>query len=357
MQKVSIQNLKQGMTTYNRLCAADGRVLLGSQVKLTERYIEKMQKMGVYSLNINNPIIERIGLIYEETLPQEKKSEVTRLLKDAFDDAKKGRLIDVHRIAALAKMIEDTIRKNQIIRMDNVTTPQDYVYTHCVNVAALAAVIASDLDYNAAKMHELVMGALIHDIGKVLDDKSANELEHPQKGFDYARKLRGYSVVSGHIILDHHEKYDGTGYPRGLQGSQIHEYARITAIADAYDTMVAGGQRQELLLPHQAYEGIMAMSGTYLDQGLANIFLAKAPLYPVGTFVMLDSGHIGVVTEAWPKLQSRPTVIIVTDSNGVLNDEWSEINLTKELTTFITRILSEEEVIKLSQDYEAPNSR
>lgn len=352
MQKVSIQNLKQGMTTYNRLCTADGRILLGSQIQLTERYIEKIQKMGVFCLAVTNPIIERIGLVYEETLPEEKKSEVTRLLKDSFDDAKKGKIIDVYRISVLAKMIEETIRKNQIIRMDNITTLEDYVYTHCVNVASLVAVIASDLDYSSMKMHELIMGALLHDIGKALEDENANELEHPQKGFDYARKMRGYSVVSGHIILGHHEKYDGTGYPRGLRGNEIHEYARITAIADAYDTMVSGMQQKEALLPHQAYEGIMAMSGTYFDRELTNIFLAKAPLYPVGTFVVLDSGHVGVVTAAWPKLQSRPTVMIMTDSNGELNNEWSEINLTQELTTFITRILSEEEVIEFTQNYE-----
>lgn len=352
MQKVSVQHLKQGMTTYNRLRAADGRILLGSQIQLTESYIEKMKKMGVFCLTVTNPILERIGLVCEETLPEEKKAEVTRLLKDAFDDAKQGKLIDVYRISALAKMIEDTIRKNQIIRMDNITMREDYVYTHCVNVAVLAAVVASDLGYNAIKMHELVMGALLHDIGRVLQDENANEQEHPQKGFDYARKLRGYSVVSGHIILGHHEKYDGTGYPRGLQGDQIHEYARITAIADAYDAMVSGLQQQELLLPHQAYEGIMAMSGTYLDRELANIFLAKAPLYPIGTFVVLDSGHIGVVTKAQPKLQSRPAVMILTDSNGELSNEWSEINLAQELTTFIMHIMPEEEVIELTQNYQ-----
>lgn len=354
MQKISIQNLKQGMTTYNQLRAADGRILLGSQVQITESYIDKLKKMGVFCLSITNPIIERIGLVYEETLPEEKKSEVTRLLKDSFDDAKKGKHIDVYyRISALAKTIEETIRKNQIIRMDDITTSDDYVYTHCVNVAVLVAVIAGDMNYNSMRMHELVMGALLHDIGKVLQGEDSNPMEHPQKGFDYARKLRGYSVVSGHIILEHHEKYDGTGYPRGLHGSQIHEYARITAVADAYDTMVSGQEQKELILPHQAYEGIMAMSGTYLDREIANIFLAKAPLYPVGTFVTLDSGHIGVVTEAWPKLQSRPTIMILTDSTGKLSNEWTELNLTKELTTFITRILPEKEVIQLTQDYES----
>lgn len=352
MQKVSVQNLKKGMTTYNRLCAADGRVLLGSEIQLNERYITRIQNLGIFSLSITNPIIERIGLVYEETLPEEKKSEATKILKNSFDEAKKGNLIDVYRISALAKIIQDTVSKNQIIRMNNITTTEDYVYTHCVNVAALVAVIASDMDYNALKTHELIMGALLHDVGKVFDD-NVSEADHCQKGFDYVRKLRGYSTISAHVVFDHHEKFDGTGYPRKLGGDQIHEYAKITAIADTYDTMISDHQQQELLLPHQAYEALMAMSGTYFDREIVNIFLAKAPLYPVGTFVVLDSGHIGVVTEARPKLQSRPKVMIVTDENRIFQNEWVEINLAENLTTFIMHVMPEEEVIEFTEKYES----
>lgn len=350
MQKVSVRNLRQGMTTYNQLRAADGRVLLGSKIELNERYISRIQELGIFSLSVTNPIIERLGLIYEETLSDEHKSKVTKNLKSAFDDIKQGDLIDVFRISALAKIIEDTVRKNQIIRINNCNTVEDYLYSHSVNVAALVAVIASDMDYSTLKIHELVMGALLHDVGKIIDGDSVND--HCQKGFDYVRKLRGLSVLSMHVVLDHHEKYDGTGYPRKLSGGEIPEYAKITAIADAYDAMVSDHRREELLLPHQAYEALMSMSGTYFDRDIVNIFLAKAPLYPVGTFVVLDSGHIGVITEAIPKLQSRPTVIVVSDETGALNDNWQEINLAENLTTFIMRVMSEEEVIELTNNYE-----
>lgn len=352
MQKVSIHNLKQGMTTYNRLCAADGRVLLGSQVELNERYIKQMQKLGIYCLTINNPIIERLGITCEETLPEEKKTDISKSLKEAFDDASKGHLVDVRCISDMAKIIEDTTRINQIIKLDNITTAEDCVYTHGVNVAVLGVIIASDLGYNAMQMHDFVMGALLHDIGKVLADDKSNDREHPQKGFEYVRKIRGYSAISGHVILEHHEKYDGTGFPRGMKGEKIHEYARIAAVADVYDNLVSGYQSGKAFLPHQAYEAIMAMSGTYLDNDIANVFLAKAPLYPVGTFVTLDSGHIGVVVEALPKLQSRPTVMLLTDETGALSNEWSELRLTDNLTTFITGILSEEEVLTFTKNYE-----
>jgi putative nucleotidyltransferase with HDIG domain len=247
-------------------------------------------------------------------------------------------------------MIEDTVSRNQIIRLHNITAPGEYAYAHAINVAVLTAVIAGDMDYNALKMHELIMGALLHDIGKIFTD-GETKTDHAKNGFDYVRKLRGYSSVSAHVVLEHHEKFDGTGYPRKLCGDQIHEYARITAIADAYDNMVSDHQ-QEILLPHQAYEAIMTMSGNYFDTEIVDLFLAKAPLYPLGTFVVLDSGDIGVITEARPKLQSRPTVMIITDANGVFYNEWEEINLAESLTVFITRVMSEEEILALTKRYE-----
>lgn len=352
MQKVSIENLNEGMTTYNRLCTADGRVLLGSRIQLSANYIKRIQNLGIYNLSITNPIIERIGLVYEETLPEDKKSEAIKTLKASFDDAKDGKFLNVYSISAMAKMIIESVRMNQIIRLDNNVTKDDYVYGHCINVAALTAVIASDVGYDAMRMHELVMGALLHDIGRVLENGSVREEEHPEKGFEYIRKLRDYSIVSGHVVFQHHEKYDGTGYPRSLRGNNIHEYARITAVADAYDSMVSDFQKGRVLLPHQAYEAIMSMSGTYLDKEIADIFLAKAPLYPVGTFAILDSGHIGVVTEVRPKMQARPTITVITDSHGVFENEWLEVNLTKNLTTFINHVMSEKEVIQLTQKYE-----
>lgn len=353
MQKVSIENLTEGMMTYNRLCTADGRVLLGSHIQLNTNYIRKIKNLGVYNLSVTNPIIERIGLAYEETLSEDKKTEAIKILKASFDDAKSGKLINVYSISAMAKMIIESVRMNQIIRLDNNVTADDYVYSHCINVAALTTVIANDLGYDAMRMHELVMGALLHDIGRVLENGSVSEAEHPKKGFEYIRKLRDYSIVSGHVVFQHHEKYDGTGYPRCLKGNKIHEYARITAVADAYDSMVSDFQKGQVLLPHQANEAIMSMSGTYLDKEIADIFLAKAPLYPVGTFVVLDSGHIGVVTEARPKMQARPTIMVITDSRGEFQNEWLEVDLTKNLTTFINQVMSEKEVIQLTHQYES----
>lgn len=352
MQKVSMNNLKKGMKTYSRLCTTDGRVLLGSSIRLTDKYIHRIRSMGIHSVSVSNPLVERAGLIYEETLPEDKKVEAIQTLKTAFTEARKGNTLNVDSISQMAAMILDSVRMNQIIHLDSNIVADDPVYGHCLNVAALAAVIGNDMGYSAARMHELVMGALLHDIGKVLADGDVTEEDHPAKGFAYVRKIRKYSTVSAHVVYSHHENYDGSGFPRNLSGDNIHEYARITAVADAYDTLTSGQNPGGVLLPHEAYEAIMAMSGSRLDKTIADIFLTKAPLYPVGSFVVLNDAYIGIVTDVRPKMQARPTVLLVADGARNFLPEWFELKLTENLTSFISHVMSEEEMLAFTERYE-----
>lgn len=272
-------------------------------------------------------------------------------LKTAFEEAGKGNTLNVDNISQMAGMILDSVRMNQIIHLDNNIVADDPVYGHCLNVAALAAVIGNDLGYSSARMHELVMGALLHDIGKVLAGGDVNE-EHPGKGFSYVRKIRKYSTVSAHVVYSHHENYDGSGFPRQLAGEGIHEYARITAVADVYDSLTSTENPNGALLPHEAYEAIMAMSGSRLDKKIADAFLAKAPLYPVGSFVVLNDEYVGIVTDVRPKMQARPAVLLVADGNNNFLPEWFELRLTENLTSFISHVMSEEEMLAFTENYE-----
>jgi len=361
MQKLSVKLLEPGMLTHGRVLTADGAVLLGSEVVLNTNYIKGVKRLGVSAIFVKNPILDSIGLEYEETLSEDAKLQAVAIIKECFNEAKAGRKLDVYKVSTLAKTIIESVKHNQLIRLDNSFTPDNFLYIHCVNVAALVTVIAHDLGFNEKRLHELVMGALLHDIGIALLDQEKdfayqeNDIEHPTLGFDYVRKLRGYSTVSSHIVFQHHECYDGSGYPRRLQQNAIHEYARITAIADTYDLLVSDWSGKHPLLPHEAYEALMSMSLNAFDKEIADLFLAKLPLYPIGTFVKLDTGHIGVVTHALPKLQSRPTIAIIRDANGSFFHQPQTIDLTKLLTTFITYVLTEKEVVELTKEYDAAN--
>lgn len=357
MQKLSVNLLEPGMVTHTRVHSADGNILLGSQLALTNNYIKSLSKLGVTSIYIKNPLLEKLGVEYDETLSEETKLQAVKTLKACFLEAKSGCSLDVSKLSRLAATIVDSVKRNQLIRLDNSFLPEDYLYIHCVNVAALSTVLAYDLGYPTARLHDLIMGALLHDIGIALLNKEhdfafmEDDTEHPTIGFEYVRKLRNYSTLSSHVVFGHHEWYDGNGYPRGIEGEGISEYARIVALADTYDLLISEWSGAQPLLPHEAYEALMSMSTSAFDKQLADLFLAKLPLYPVGCFVKLDTGHVGIVSQALPKLQSRPEIMVIQDPAGTFFDQPQTVDLTKHLTTFIHQVLSEKETVALSKQY------
>jgi HD-GYP domain-containing protein (c-di-GMP phosphodiesterase class II) len=114
-------------------------------------------------------------------------------------------------------------------------------------------------------------------------------------------------------ILDHHERWDGSGYPRGLKGSDISSYTRIIAITDTYYALVSRRPHRQSYLPHEAIEFIMAYSGELFDPELVRLFTKLVPLYPTGIMVNLNTGESGIISNAKPGFIGRPVVRICSD--------------------------------------------
>jgi putative nucleotidyltransferase with HDIG domain len=136
-----------------------------------------------------------------------------------------------------------------MLGMADIRLHGDYIYGHSVNVCTIAVKIGLLLGYNQLKLAQLGIGALFHDIGmtkiplRILDktgNLTSDEIKliqtHPEVGFAMLKDNQ-VAMVSAHVAYQHHERYDGSGYPRGIAGEAIHEFARITAVADVYDSM------------------------------------------------------------------------------------------------------------------------
>jgi len=168
--------------------------------------------------------------------------------------------------------------------------------------------------------------------------------KHASIGFDILRKT--ISLPAAHVAFQHHENYDGNGYPRKISKDDIHEYARIAAVADLYDAITSDRPYRPAMLPHEAYEVILGSRGVKLDPRITDIFLEAVALYPVGTMVLLDNEEIGVVIEVYAKLQMRPVIQIILDKDRQkVSDQY--IDLGKELTRFIVKVLEPKEIINL----------
>jgi HD-GYP domain-containing protein (c-di-GMP phosphodiesterase class II) len=210
----------------------------------------------------------------------------------------------------------------------------NYTYEHSVNVIVLSLIMGLELNYSKDRLYSLAVGAMLHDVGKVfvpkdilLKDGKLTEMEfdiikeHPSRGYDYLKEEIGVSAMSRIIILQHHERVDGTGYPEGMCGSRIHEFSKIVSIADVYDALTSDRPYRRGLPPNDAIEYIMGSADRYFDFDMVNAFLKRIVPYPAGTMVRLSNGDIAVVKEINRDYPLRPKVTIVwSDGESVCEE-------------------------------------
>ncbi len=194
-----------------------------------------------------------------------------------------------------------------------------YEATHPLNVAALGVAIGRALDLPEPEIELIVRAALVHDLGLRLVPSairhkagalSAEEIailrRHSEHSARLAEVLCGPEVAEA--VLAHHERWDGTGYPRGIAGTDIPMAARILAVADSFDAMSSDRIYARRYSPALAYQAIRASAGRAFDPAVASAFLAAVLPFPAGTPVKLATGETGVVIQAPPGRPFRPSV-------------------------------------------------
>jgi HD-GYP domain-containing protein (c-di-GMP phosphodiesterase class II) len=216
------------------------------------------------------------------------------------------------------------------------------------------------LGFDQLKLKELGTGALIHDIGKTRLDKdllnkpgelTPEEYEqiklHSEYGFEILRVNREISLLSAHIAYQHHEHWDGRGYPRGLAGEEIHYYSRIVTVADVFDALVADRPYRKAYSTNQAITLMRRMAGIHFEPHLLEIMISNIAEFPIGSVVALSSGEIGVVVDTNREVSTKPIVRVVFNKRWQPLAQQREVDLIKDGTIHISGVLSEEEVSRL----------
>ncbi|MNZ72158.1 Cyclic di-GMP phosphodiesterase response regulator RpfG [compost metagenome] len=235
-------------------------------------------------------------------------------------------------------------RPNILVNLTSIHSKDAYLFQHSFNVAVLAGIMGLAKGYNRYQLEELGIGALLFDIGmtkippKLLGrsgDLTADERKivesHTQEGFDILRKYHDISLVSAHCALQHHERFDGTGYPRGLKGNDIHMYAQIVGIADTFDALTSPRPHRKRYTANEAIEFLFAAGGTFFDLDLIRLFCRHISIYPVSTSLLLSTGQVGVVSENNELAVHRPRVRIIKEKDGSAPKEPYDIELKDEM--------------------------
>ncbi|MCX7570181.1 HD-GYP domain-containing protein [Tumebacillus sp. DT12] len=333
-----------------------GTVLIGSGVRLSERMITRLKQLGVSSLYIEDERTDDLVIVdavSDETRRGAVNAVYNSMVQLAENDKGLRRASRPQIGRDLSQVFQNILgdlkaNKSGLISLASIYTMDGYLFHKSVNVAILATAIGLAKGYAAKELTELGMGALLHDIGNTkvpaeLLNKPGiySEIEfqtvkkHTEWGFDILREQDGISLLSAHVALQHHERVDGSGYPRGLRGKEIHEYAQIVGICDVYEALISRRFHREAHLPHEALEFVMATGGTLFDHNLVTLFAKNVAIYPIGMTVRLNTNETAVVVSLNPEYPQRPVVRLLTDDSGRQLDMPYDIDLTKQLTMMI----------------------
>lgn len=361
MQKFSVANLKSGMVVGRNIYSNDGLLLLNAGTELNESFIERLKKIGVGSIYIKNAYLDDVEI--PEIIQEETRQKAISVIQKSFQEFKASARINIEQFNQAANWIIDEVIKNHkaMLHLTDIRTHDNYTFSHSVNVCMLSTITGLQMGYDTNKLKTLALGALLHDVGKafvpleLLNKPSrltAEEMSvmqtHTEMGFELLRKeTNNVPLLAAHVAFQHHEKNNGRGYPRGLAGDSIHEYAKITSIADVYDAVTADRPYRSRMPAHEAYELVAALADIQFDSTILTTFLGNVAIYPIGSFVAINTGQIGIVVSVLPKLPTRPIIKVITDPCNNRLAQPYQLDLTEHLTLFVSSVLTETDICEM----------
>ena len=221
-----------------------------------------------------------------------------------------------------------------------------------VNTAILSFLTAMELKFPHHKTLNIITAALLHDAGMLRLPKEIinkqGELSEKERRLMNSHTLLGYKIATeefnysgdiGDIVLQHHERWDGNGYPRRIAGSNINICARIVSIADSFEAMVCQKSYRNSINGYQAMKNLLADNCRYFDPDILKTFILTMGIYPIGSIVRLNNGITARVTEARTNAPLRPKIQVLIDEykNIYRNEEGIIIDLLIEKNLYIVK--------------------
>jgi len=324
MKCIQLRDIIPGMILGREIMSLGGVVLLEKTTRLSSAHIDNLYTWGIPFIYVGDE--ETAG---EEIVPgislsganfQKEYIDTVKVVRETFEHIRRYRKVPINKMKAL---VNDAIlamanTAGILYYLHEVQQHSDYTFQHSVNVSVVSGVLGKWLKYDLEDGQNLMLSRLLHDIGKlfiplpILDKPgklSSFEFEaikkHPYDGHKLLEHIEELPTDVKMGILQHHERSDGSGYPDGLTGDNIHRYARVVSIADMYDAMVSDRTYRSKLTPLMAVETIAGEMYNKLDAEIGITFLDNMRNYFAGNIVLLSNGEkakiIFVDSQSWTK--------------------------------------------------------
>lgn len=355
MRLASTKQLKPGAIVGQTVFNENGQVLIQKGLSLTKQIIYRLVQQGITYIYIEDEQTHDIQI--KSVISEQARINATKTIKDTFSDIKQKGFVDRSYILAkketqMASVVEQLLdeiknRKDALSLLADVFVTDDYIFQHSLNVTIYSLAIGTELKLPKDKLIEIGVGSMLHDIGKVFIDPevlqkpsrlTSIEYEmikcHTQYGYDLLRKQSTLPLVVAHCAFQHHERIDGSGYPRGIEGEKIHPYAKILAVADVFDAVTSNRSYRDAMLPHEGLEILYAGAVNLFDKKIVEAFKRSVAVYPNGLSVQLSDNRLGLIVRQHKHLCDRPTVRIIKDDKQQDVTPY-EIDLSKILSLTI----------------------
>lgn len=354
MRRLPIDNLKPCMRVARAVYSASGQLLVNTGTKLTPGIIERLRAMGIPALYVEDS--RGCDVPVEDVISQETRSKAVRQVKELLEEEGNGQAGSVRaiiQVRELAKTVEEIIeellaKKDLVVNLTDIRALDDYTFGHSVNVCVLSLLTGISMSYSRDELLHLGLGAIMHDLGKtkvppaILQKPAPLTPEefdiirqHPEWGYRLIQALNEVSSQAAVVPLQHHERFAGQGYPKGLQGKEIHPFGAICGVADVFDALTADRVYKKAAPVHEAFE-LIAGSGNHLfAYPVVRAFLENVAAYPTGTLVRLSSGETGVTIKTLRGMALRPVVRVLYDAAGAAVEPY-EVSLAERRDVVIT---------------------
>ncbi|MEZ5504120.1 MAG: HD-GYP domain-containing protein [Halioglobus sp.] len=253
-------------------------------------------------------------------------------LDNIFESLRNGTQNDIRTVqAAINPLIEGVFRNQEAVAaLLRLKESGEYRYHHGVSMAVWAAILGRHLGLHRHELEKLAVGCAMCDIGmtqlppELLDQAenlSATQLRivraHPTMGADLVSNSKNVDIEIVSIIENHHERMDGSGYPRGIKGASIPLLARIAGLVDTYDAMITPRPYATARTSHEATQELLDCKGTKFQEALVEQFVQAIGLFPTGTMVELNTGEVAIVVAQNATRRLKPELVIVMTADKV----------------------------------------
>jgi hypothetical protein len=358
---LEVDKLPIGKSMGRDLLDENGTLLIAAGTEFTPGLVETLKTRGIDKLVVESVQFEDIPVEEESASPVIRASQIEGFLAEGgiepavsshvrnqclqavgncFKNLEDSGSLDVTEIHdSVNQVTEQILSSPQVtLTLADLILIDPGLHAHSVNVLILFLMTARAMGHPVQLIRDHSVAALLHDIGRIairkqgqpddVEDKQRDEdLKHCEAGYNYLWNLGGIKDSALKMVMNHHERYDGKGYPQGLKGTALSDWDQILILANTYDSLTWNRKTGLRSGFHEALTALIEDGSKYVRKGIVRAVIQTFGQYPPGSWVKLNSGEICLVSAARPGSPLKPMVSVVYDANGKRNSKPKFIDL------------------------------